>query len=205
MITPALLLAASLTFKVIGIDCNLCAPPVKKALASIPGVTNVRVDTNAKTATIDVPESFDRARIHTALTNAGFDAELPGEHRTELAPLSAEQLAKLDIVKYDGKSRLDLEKTTAPGKITVVDFYADWCGPCTVLERRLEHYMAAHPELALRRVDIGKWNNAAARQATSLGARALPYLRVYGANGTYVTDVTGGMWDEVLGALEKAK
>src|SRR6185436_19258180 len=39
----ALLLASTLTFKVLGIDCAACAPPVKKALASIPGVTSVRV------------------------------------------------------------------------------------------------------------------------------------------------------------------
>ena len=49
----ALLLASTPTFKVLGIDCALCAPPVKKALASVPGVTNVRVDTGAKTATVN--------------------------------------------------------------------------------------------------------------------------------------------------------
>jgi len=197
----ALLLA--LTFKVIGIDCALCAPPVKKALASVPGVTSVKVDTSAKTATIE--GNADPAKIHAALENAGFEAELPGEHRTEFAPLPPEQLAKLDIAVYDGKSKLDVDKALAPGKITLVDFYADWCGPCTVLERRLERYMAAHPNVALRRVDIGKWNNAAARQATALGATALPYVRVYARDGKFARAVTGGMWDEMLGALEKAE
>ena len=87
----------------------------------------------------------------------------------------------------------------------LVDFYADWCGPCTVLERRLERYMTAHRDIALRRVNIGKWNNAAARQATSLGATALPYVRVYAPNGKFAAAVTGAMWDEILDALEKAK
>ena len=33
--------ADKLTFNVVGIDCASCAPPVKKALASVAGVTNV--------------------------------------------------------------------------------------------------------------------------------------------------------------------
>jgi copper chaperone CopZ len=198
--TPLLL---ALTFKVLGIDCALCAPPVKKALASVPGVTSVKVDANAKTATIE--GNADPAKIHEALENAGFEAELPGEHHPEFDALPPAQLAKLDIVAFDGKSKLDVDKALAPGKITVVDFYADWCGPCTVLERRLERYMAAHPNVALRRVNIGKWNNAAARQATAFGATALPYVRVYARDGKFVRAVTGGMWDEMLAALEKAQ
>ena len=46
--------------------------------------------------------------------------------------------------------------------------------------------MAAHPNLAIRRADIGKWNNAAAAQATHLGAQALPYIRVYDAHGKVI-------------------
>lgn len=192
----------ALTFKVLGIDCALCAPPVKKALLTVPGVTSVHVDAAAKTATVD--GNPDPARIHAALQNAGFEAELPGEHRTDFAPLSPAELAKLDVVVYDGKAKVDVPNALAPGKITLVDFYADWCGPCTVLERRIERYMAAHPDVALRRINIGKWNNAAARQATSLGATALPYVRVYARDGKFAKAVTGGMWDEMLAAIEKA-
>jgi copper chaperone CopZ len=195
--TPLLL---AITFKVLGIDCAMCAPPVKKALASVAGVTSVRVDARAKTATVE--GNPDPAKIHEAMQNAGFEAELPGEHRPDFAPLSAAELAQLDIIVFDGSTKLDIEKALAPGKITIVDFYADWCGPCTVLERRLERYMIAHRDVALRRVNIGKWNNAAARQATSLGATALPYVRVYGPDGKFKRAVTGAMWDEMLAALE---
>jgi copper chaperone CopZ len=198
------LFADTLTFKVIGIDCASCAPPVKKALASVDGVRSVSVDTNAKTATVDVPSGFDKAKLRAALSNAGFDASFPGEKRADIEPLSADVVKSLDIVHYDGKSALDFNKVLAAGKITIVDYYADWCGPCNVLESRLERYMVAHPNLAIRRADIGKWNNAAAAQATHLGAEALPYIRVYDARGKFVMSVTGGMWDEVLAAIEKA-
>jgi len=195
--TSALLLAATLTFKVIGIDCPMCAPPVRKALASIPGVTNVRVDANAKTATVELPDNFDRAAIHAALSNAGFEAELPGEHRTDFEPLADNVRAKLDIAPYDGKS-------SVAGKITLVDYYADWCGPCAVLETRVERFMAAHPNVALRRANVGKWDTPAARQMTRFGATALPYLRVFDEHGKLVASVTGSMWDEVIAAVDKA-
>ena len=45
----------------------------------------------------------------------------------------------LDIVAYTNGKRVDIAKIVAPGKITIVDFYADWCGPCHVLEARLQH------------------------------------------------------------------
>ena len=198
------LFADTVTFKVIGIDCASCAPPVKKALASVAGVTNVKVDTEAKTATVDVPSGFDKAKLREALSNAGFDATFPGEKRADIEPLPADIVKSLDIVRYDGKSALDIGKVLAHGKITIVDYYAGWCGPCNVLESRLERYMVAHPDLAIRRADIGKWNNAAAAQATHFGAEALPYLRVYDTHGKFVASVTGGMWDEVLAAIEKA-
>jgi len=198
------LFADTVTFKVIGIDCASCAPPVKKALASVSGVTNVKVDTEAKTATVDVPSGFDKAKLREALSNAGFDATFPGEKRADIEPLPADIVKSLDIVRYDGKSALDIGKVLAHGKITIVDYYAGWCGPCNVLESRLERYMVAHPDLAIRRADIGKWNNAAAAQATHFGAEALPYLRVYDTHGKFVASVTGGMWDEVLAAIEKA-
>ncbi len=60
--------------------------------------------------------------------------------------------------------------------------------------------------VALRRVNVGKWDNAAARQATTeFRLEALPYVRVYDARGKFVDDVTGGSWDQFLKVLEKAQ
>jgi copper chaperone CopZ len=202
----ATLSAESLSFAVIGIDCAACAPPIVKALAAIDGVQNARVDWKKKTATVDVPRGFDKERIRTALSKAGFEPVFDGEQRKEIQPLPADVVKTLDIATFNDGRRADIAKLVAAGKVTIVDFYADWCGPCHVLENRLEHLMQGKKNLAIRRVNIGKWDNDAAKQATAeFHAAALPYIRLYDANGKFVTSVTGGMWDEVLAAIEKAE
>ena len=198
-------LSIVLTFKVVGIDCSLCAPPVVKALRGVEGVQSASVDAKAKTATVAVPEGFDREKLREAVSNAGFQAVFAGEKPRDIEPLPADVVKALDIRSFTDGRRVDITSITAPGKVTIVDFYADWCGPCHVLEARLQHLMQGRKNLAMRRVNIGKWDNDAAKQATELRAEALPYIRVYDANGKFVTAVTGGMWDEVLGAIEKAE
>lgn len=195
-------LAETFRFRVIGIECAACAPPIQKALASTPGVERARVDWKSETAEVEIPPGFEKSRLKTSLEDLGFVAVFPGENAAGFSPLPPEELAKLDVRSLDGKTPVDEKALASPGKITLIDYYADWCGPCRVLELRTERYMARHPEVALRRVDIGKWDNAAARRITSQGAASLPYVRVYAPSGKLMGH--GGMWDEILVLMEKA-
>jgi copper chaperone CopZ len=200
---PASTAAETVRFHVIGIECKLCAAPIQKALASTPGVEKATVDWKKETAEVEVRPGFDRNRLKTALDDLGFVAVFPGETATGFEPLPPEEIEKLDFRRLDGKVPIEEKGLAAAGKTTLIDYYADWCGPCKTLELRLERYMTVHSEIALRRVDIGKWDNAAAREITRQGAASLPYVRVYDASGKLVGH--GGMWDEILALIDKAK
>ena len=196
----------TLKFTVIGIDCKECAPPIVKALKGIDGVRNPTLDWKAGVATVEIPENFNKTKIKNAIDAIGYDAVFPGETRKEFAALPEDVVRKLDIVSFDGAKKIELKTIAVPGKITVVDYWAEWCSPCHFLEKRLQHLLNSDPNMALRRVNVGKWDNAAARQATSeFRLEALPYVRVYDARGKFVDDVTGGSWDQFLKVLEKAR
>lgn len=198
--------AETFTFTVVGMDCAACGPPIVKTLQAVEGVKSAKVDWKSQTATVELPSQFDRQKIRLALTNAGYESVFPGEERKEIEPLSADVLKTLDIQQFHDGRRVDIPGVLAKGKVTIVDFYGEWCGPCRVLEMRLQHLMHGKSNLALRRVDIGKWDNEAAKQATrEFQAEALPYIRVYDANGRFAGAVTGGMWDEVLSMIAKAE
>jgi copper chaperone CopZ/thiol-disulfide isomerase/thioredoxin len=195
-----------LTFTVVGIDCEACAPPILRALKGVSGVRSASLDWKKGVATVEVAEGFDREKLRKAISEIGYEAVFPGEERKDLAPLSEEIRRTLDIASASEGDKIDVSKTLVPGKVTILDYWAEWCSPCHLLDARLQHLVAGNPRLAVRRINVGKWDNAAARQATSeFRLEALPYVRVYDARGKFVGAETGGMWDRILKLVDKAQ
>ena len=56
----------------------------------------------------------------------------------------------------------------------LVDCYADWCGPCKMLEPTIEA-LAAETEAAIAKVDVDRHQGI----AQQLGARSIPTLVLY--------------------------
>jgi copper chaperone len=55
-----------------GMSCEHCVAAVGKAVRSVPGVTEARVD--LKTGTVLVEGSFDQAQVIAAIKSAGYEA-----------------------------------------------------------------------------------------------------------------------------------
>lgn len=103
------------------------------------------------------------------------------------------------VFKRNGDA-IHLSELLAPGKVTVVDFYADWCGPCKTIEPYLRS-LANDPEVAVRKVDIVGWGSPVARQ---WGLESIPNMRVYDKQGKQVGEPTHDI-REIYKYIRRAK
>jgi len=99
-------------------------------------------------------------------------------------------------------AQVDIAKHLALGNVTVVDFYADWCGPCKQLSPSLEQMAQTDPDIALRKIDIVNWNTAVAKQ---YNIHSIPQVNVYNRGGLLVGTVVGADDEEVKRYVAQAK
>ena len=98
--------------------------------------------------------------------------------------------------------QVDISKHLALGNVTIVDFYADWCGPCKQVSPALEKLAQSDPEIALRKIDIINWGSAVAKQ---YNINSIPRVEIYGRKGQLVGTVKGANADEVRRYVAQAK
>lgn len=74
-----------------------------------------------------------------------------------------------NIIEITSKDQFDEAITSE--KLTVVDFWAVWCGPCRVLKPLLHKIAGEHPEIQLLTVDVeANWDLAAQYDINSIPA-----------------------------------
>ena len=99
-------------------------------------------------------------------------------------------------------AQVDINQHLALGNVTVVEFYADWCGPCRLLSPSLEQMASSDPEVALRKIDIVRWGTPVSQQ---FNVRAVPQVNVYNRAGGLVGTVLGPDFDSVKRYVAQAK
>jgi thioredoxin 1 len=99
-------------------------------------------------------------------------------------------------------AQVDINRHLALGNVTVVDFYADWCGPCRQLAPSLEQLARSDPEIALRKIDIVNWKMPVARQ---FNVHSIPQVNVYNRGGSLVGTVNGADIDQIKRYVAQAK
>ena len=78
----------------------------------------------------------------------------------------------------------------------VVDFWAEWCGPCKVLAPVLEAAVAERDGVVLAKVDV----DANQHLATEYGIRGIPAVKAF-RNGQVVAEFTGAQSPTAVSAF----
>lgn len=71
---------------------------------------------------------------------------------------------------------VDVEATLAPNHITVVDFWAESCGACSIVGGMLAVGVAKDARVVIRKVDVGDGDTPVAHHYK---VGALPHYRIY--------------------------
>ncbi len=93
------------------------------------------------------------------------------------------------------ESEAHLDEIVAEGGVVLVDFYADWCGPCQMMEPSIES-VAEDSDATVAKVDV----DALQGLASSYGVRGVPTLVVF-ANGEQVDQQVGMLGEDRLFGL----
>jgi thiol-disulfide isomerase/thioredoxin len=185
------------------LDCGSCSDSVTDLLKKQDGVKDA--DFRLVEAEVDVthdPEVITAQGVRDALYKGGFDVVLgAGQGSYEKGPgFKPDQDVR--FLTSTGQ-RVDLNAALVAGKITVVDFGADWCSPCRTLDEVMAGVLTKNPRVALRKVNIIDWESPVAAQHLS-GVAELPYVRVYAPDGRIVATISGLKPDAIMVAIEEA-
>ena len=207
MWTPFLFIAIRLPIE--GLD-DCCAPKAVAALAALPALHGVVADPTQGSVCFVHDGDWEQVRpqIEAALLPLEMKAGAPdpaGRCAGAVDPWAA--AAGLDFAVVSRGEEFTLKGAAAPGKVTVIDFGAQWCAPCHVMAAGLSAALKARPKLAVRAVLLpgdsatDSFASPVARQHLAY-APGLPFVVVLNEKGRVVYQ--GSELTEALAAATKA-
>ena len=80
----------------------------------------------------------------------------------------------------------NINEILASEKRVLIDFYADWCGPCQMIAPFIEQIANEHPEYVVAKVNVDEETELAAEY----DVRGIPLLMVF-ENGEVIRQAAG--------------
>lgn len=97
--------------------------------------------------------------------------------------LNKERINNMSTLKI---TSLNFDEVKASDKPVLLDFYADWCGPCRMVAPVLEEIASEHPEYVIGKINVDDNPELAA----AFGVMSIPTLVVL-KNGEIANQSTG--------------
>jgi thiol-disulfide isomerase/thioredoxin len=95
-----------------------------------------------------------------------------------------------------GEDLPSLDAHAVRGKVTLFDFYADWCGPCRKVDEHVFALLKARSDIAYRKLNIVSWETPLAKHYMAR-VPSLPFVVVYAKDGRQVGTISGLALDEL--------
>ena len=149
----------------------------------------------AKVYFVELPKDVQERFHYNAAVATAYSAQSARQ-----AALVTGRGQPVEVISHG--AQVDINKHLALGNVTIVDFYADWCGPCRQLSPSLEQMARTDPEIALRKIDIVNWKTPVARQ---FNVTSIPQVNVYNRGGALVGTVNGADAEQVKRYVAQAK
>jgi len=92
----------------------------------------------------------------------------------------------------------DFERATSSDNLSVVDFSAEWCGPCLQIAPRIDQLASQNPNVSFYKVDVDRASDIAARSNIT----AMPTFQFY-KKGKLLATVVGANYGAVKDKVQK--
>ena len=86
------------------------------------------------------------------------------------------------------------------GKVVLLDFYADWCGPCRRMSPLVERLAEEHPEYAVGKINVDDEQEL----AEQFGVMSIPMLAVIKGGELVAKNVGAIPYEAILDMVQKA-
>jgi copper chaperone CopZ/thiol-disulfide isomerase/thioredoxin len=202
LLLPALAHAERVqVFSIRNADCGQCFEKIKSALKPVKGVKRMDFDMQKVELTVRLEDEVTDEAVIAAIEGTGLKATVGAGGGSYLPHDEYPAGTDVQVLSPDGRAVGSLEKQRVPGKHTVFDVYADWCGPCRLVDARLRELVAQRTDIAVRRLNVVDFDSPL---ASELGPRfeALPYLIVFSPSGKR-TDIEGADFARLDKALTR--
>lgn len=204
---------ARVLVRIDGMTCAGCNRGVSKALSALPVVSSVEASFSEGAACAELSGPVDEAEVRRAVTGAGYTVtavepvdRCPEGLRGMLQDPWSGKTDGLDFVQISSGEEVDVAAHLAPGKYTVIDYGASWCGPCHTAADQLAEYLRAHDDVAVRVVHLGG-ETAEESYAQPVVAqhlqyvKGIPWLVVYRPDGKVL--IRGQSVDKAVAAIDR--
>ena len=146
---------------------------------------------------VELPKDVQERFHYNAAIASAYSAQQTVNQSTMAAARRGEPIK---VISHG--AQVDISQHLVLGNVTLIDFYADWCGPCRQLAPGLEQMASNDPEIALRKIDIVNWKTAVVQQ---FHVHSIPQVNVYDRSGRLVGTVLGSDLEEVKRYVAQAK